>query len=110
MVFKRRPFRFAVCAMLALGVRSQAEPRPSIILISVDTLRADHLGCYSGKRGVTPNIDQFAKSGTLFSQVSALVPLTLPSHAAMFTSTYPFVSGVEDNGVPLKASAVTLAS
>ena len=112
-MFKGKPFRSAVCGMLVmlgLGLRSQAEPRPSIILISVDTLRADHLGCYRPGPSQTPNIDQFAKGGTLFSQVSALVPLTLPSHAAMFTSTYPFVSGVEDNGVPLKASAVTLAS
>jgi choline-sulfatase len=112
-MFKSKPFRSAICGMLAmlgLGLHCQAEPHPSIILISVDTLRADHLGCYNAKASATPNIDSFAKHATLFSQVSSLVPLTLPSHAAMFTSTYPFVTGVEDNGVPLKSSAVTLAS
>jgi tetratricopeptide (TPR) repeat protein len=73
-----------------------------VILISVDTLRADHLSCYQSGRSPTPHIDALAKDGTLFSQVSALVPLTLPSHVAMFTSMYPFANGVEDNGVPFR--------
>ncbi len=77
-----------------------AQPSTPVILISVDTLRADHLGCYQAASGLTPHIDSLAKNGTLFSQVSALVPLTLPSHVALFTSTYPFANGVEDNGVP----------
>src|SRR5215472_17528347 len=77
-----------------------AAPRAPVILISVDTLRADHLSCYESARAPTPHIDALAKSGSLFSQVSALVPLTLPSHVAMFTSTYPFANAVEDNGVP----------
>ena len=77
-----------------------AQPRTPVILISVDTLRADHLRCYDSGRPPTPHIDSLAHNGTLFSQVSALVPLTLPSHVAMFTSRYPFANGVEDNGVP----------
>ena len=52
---------------------------------------------------ITPNIDSIARNGTLFSHVSALVPLTLPSHVALFTSTYPFANGVEDSGVPYVA-------
>jgi arylsulfatase A-like enzyme/Tfp pilus assembly protein PilF len=79
------------------------------MLISVDTLRADHLGCYQDNRESTPHIDALAKNGTLFSQVSALVPLTLPSHVALFTSTHPFANGVQDNGVPL-AAGTTLAT
>jgi choline-sulfatase len=86
-----------------------AQPSTPVILISVDTLRADHLGCYQAVRKVTPNIDSIVRNGTLFSQVTSLVPLTLPSHVALFTSTYPFANGVEDNGVPFVAGT-TLAT
>ena len=95
-------------AMLACAA-GNAQPSTPVILISVDTLRADHLGCYQAARQSTPHIDSIAKNGTLFSQVSALVPLTLPSHVALFTSTYPFANGVEDNGVPFNAGT-TLAT
>ena len=91
--------RHLVVAILACAT-ANAEPHTPVILISVDTLRADHLSCYQPGRTPTPHIDSLAKSGTLFSQVSALVPLTLPSHVAMFTSMFPFANGVEDNGVP----------
>src|SRR6476660_4304983 len=94
--------------MLACAA-GNAQPSTPVILISVDTLRADHLGCYRAARQSTPHIDSIAKNGTLFSQVSALVPLTLPSHVALFTSTYPFTNRVEDNGVPF-AAGTTLAS
>jgi len=94
--------------MLACGT-GYAQPSTPVILISVDTLRADHLGCYQAVRKITPNIDSIAREGTLFSQVSSLVPLTLPSHVALFTSTYPFANGVEDNGVPFVAGT-TLAT
>jgi choline-sulfatase len=87
-----------------------AQPSTPVILISVDTLRADHLSCYQAGRRPTPHIDALAKNGTLFSQVSTPFPLTLPAHAALLTSTYPFANGVEDNGVPLQPAAVTLAT
>jgi arylsulfatase A-like enzyme/tetratricopeptide (TPR) repeat protein len=83
---------------------------PSVILISVDTLRADRLGCYGGRREVTPHIDAIAQNGTLFSQVSSQVPLTLPSHVSLFTSTSPFFNGVQDNGQRLAANTITLAT
>jgi len=94
--------------MLACAI-GDAQPSTPVILISVDTLRADHLGCYQAARELTPHIDSIARNGTLFSQVSSLVPLTLPSHVALFTSTYPFANGVEDNGVPY-AAGTTLAT
>jgi arylsulfatase A-like enzyme/Tfp pilus assembly protein PilF len=94
--------------MLACAT-GMAQPSTPVILISVDTLRADHLGCYQAARKLTPNIDSIARNGTLFSQVTALVPLTLPSHVALLTSTYPFANGVEDNGVPFVAGT-TLAT
>jgi len=101
-----RSFIFSlICASL-----HAANPSTPIILISVDTLRADHLSCYEPHRQPTPHIDALAKNGTLFSQISSPFPLTLPSHVAMFTSTYAFSNGIDDNGVPLKSPTVTLAT
>jgi choline-sulfatase len=103
--------RFAYLALAALVCSAgHAQPATPVILISVDTLRADHLSCYQAGRGQTPHIDALAKNGTLFSQVSSPLPLTLPAHVALFTSTYPFANGVQDNGVPIKSTAITLAT
>ena len=86
-----------------------AEPA-SIILISIDTLRADHLSAYGYRRIRTPNIDSFAQQGTLFSNIESQVPLTLPSHTSLFTSTYPFQSQIEENAERVPPGVVTLAS
>ncbi len=75
-----------------------------VILISVDTLRADHVG------PKTPQIEMLAKNGTVFSQVQTPYPLTLPGHTALLTATYPFSNGVQDNGIPLSAPLPTLAT
>ena len=82
----------------------------SVILISVDTLRADHLGCYGYGALPTPHIDAMRLGATQFLNVNSQVPLTLPSHVSLFTSTYPFSNGVEDNGAVLEQGAVTLSS
>jgi arylsulfatase A-like enzyme len=82
----------------------------SVILISIDTLRADHLSAYGYNKTHTPCIDSFAQGGTLFTQAETQVPLTLPSHTTLFTSTYPFQNLVEENGERVPAGAVTLAS
>ncbi|RMF85307.1 MAG: hypothetical protein D6744_01615, partial [Planctomycetota bacterium] len=71
----------------------------SVLLISMDTTRADHLGCYGHPANPTPNIDAVAKQGALFEHCYSPAPITLPSHSSMFTSTLPFVHGVRDNGV-----------
>jgi choline-sulfatase len=102
-------FGYFALALLTCSL-ADAEPSTPVILISVDTLRADRLGCYQSKRRLTPHIDSFAKSGTLFAAVSSLVPLTLPCHVALLTSTYPFVNHVQENGVPLGANAVTVTT
>jgi choline-sulfatase len=104
----RRFFRIPLAALVIQAC--YAVPATPVILISVDTLRADHLSSYQAGRRSTPHIDALAKKGTVFSQVSSPFPLTLPSHAALFTSTLPFANGVQDNGVPLNSSAVTLAT
>ena len=81
------------------GEGGEAKPRrgQNVLLITVDTLRADRLGCYGYGVGSTPNIDRLAKGGVLFEQAVAQVPLTLPSHASLLTGTYPPVNGVRDN-------------
>ena len=58
----------------------------------------------------TPNIDSFAQQGTVFTEVNSQIPLTLPSHTSLFTSTYPFENGIEENAEVVPAGAVTLAS
>src|SRR5580704_14955828 len=72
-----------------------ADPRTPVILISIDTLRADHLGAYGYRKIQTPNIDAFARQGTVFEAIASQLPLTLPSHTTLFTSTYPFANGIE---------------
>src|ERR1019366_10506525 len=83
---------------------------PSIILISIDTLRADRLSCYGYTRIRTPHLDALTTSGTRFSAIESPVPLTFPAHVSLFTSTYPFFNGIEDNGEALGSKAVTLAA
>jgi len=104
-------FRAAYLLPAVLGCQAAfAQPSTPVILISVDTLRADHLGSYQPGRRLTPHIDSLARNGTVFSQVSTPFPLTLPAHTALFTSTYAFANGVDDNGVPLPEKAATLAT
>ncbi len=89
---------------------AQDTASPPIILISIDTLRADHLSAYGYTKIRTPHIDSFAQGGTLFTQAEAQIPLTLPSHTSLFTSTYPFENRVEENGERVPAGVVTLPS
>jgi len=81
---------------LQAGTQSP-EPRPNVLLITIDTLRADKLGCYGSQKVKTPHIDRLAKSGVLFTRVFAHNPLTLPSHANIMTGMVPLYHGVHDN-------------
>ncbi|HEU4403485.1 MAG TPA: sulfatase-like hydrolase/transferase [Candidatus Polarisedimenticolia bacterium] len=84
--------------------------RPSVLLITIDTLRADRLGCYGYAAGETPQIDRLAAGGVLFEQASTAAPLTLPSHVSILTGTYPAFHGVRNNGTyRLGPEATTLA-
>lgn len=73
---------------------SQPAPKPSIVFITIDTLRADRLG-----RGLTPALDGLSASGVRFLNARATVPLTLPSHVSIMTGTLPPEHGVRENGV-----------
>lgn len=96
--------------LAALLFASAGAAQTPVIVISVDTLRADHLSSYGYRAMATPNIDAFARHGTLFTDVNSQIPLTLPSHTVVFTSTYPFQNGVEENGQVVPPNVVTLAS
>jgi arylsulfatase A-like enzyme len=100
----------ATCAPLNASAAGDETARPPVILISIDTLRADHLSAYGYTKIHTPHIDSFTQGGTRFTQAEAQIPLTLPSHTSLFTSTYPFENGVEENGERVPAGVVTLAS
>jgi choline-sulfatase len=85
-------------------------PGLNVVLITLDTTRADHLGCYGQPDKPTPNIDRLAASGTRFAQCTTAAPSTLPSHATILTAVYPFVHGVRHNvGYRLGEGNATLA-
>lgn len=87
----------------------QAAPRPrNVLLISIDTLRADALGCYGAPRDTSPALDAFAESGALFTDVTATSPWTLPSHASLLTGLYPRRSGLTGNDRGLDEALPTL--
>ena len=80
-----------------------------LILISLDTVRADHLGCYGATGARTPHIDALAAAGVRFDSVMAAAPTTLASHASLLTGTYPQTHGVPRNGYVLDPANLTLA-
>ena len=82
----------------------------NLLLISIDTLRADHLGSYGYAPARTPHLDALAARGLRFAQATTVVPLTLPAHASLMTGTFPGFNGVRDNGgFYLPDNQVTLA-
>ncbi|UCF32840.1 MAG: sulfatase [Phycisphaerales bacterium] len=82
---------------------------PNIVLISIDTLRADHLGCYGYERKTSPRIDRLAAEGALFENMISSTSWTLPAHAALFTGLADSVHGCLDMDQRLDESRVTLA-
>jgi arylsulfatase A-like enzyme/Flp pilus assembly protein TadD len=81
------------------GTRAiKRDARLNVLLVTLDTTRADRLGCYGYLGGRTPNLDALAAAGVLFRNVYAQVPLTLPSHCSIMTGTTPLAHGVHNNG------------
>jgi arylsulfatase A-like enzyme/Tfp pilus assembly protein PilF len=76
----------------------RARVRPNVLLVTIDTLRADHLGCYGDGRAATPTLDALAARGVRFATAVVHVPLTTPSHASILTGRTPLRHGVRDNG------------
>ena len=72
--------------------------RPNLLLVTIDTVRADHLGAYGYAAAETPNLDRLAREGVRFDQASSAVPLTLPSHATILSGLLPPHHGLRNNG------------
>jgi arylsulfatase A-like enzyme/Tfp pilus assembly protein PilF len=70
----------------------------NVLIITLDTTRADRIGCYGYGKARTPNLDRLAQEGVKFENAYCQVPLTLPSHCSIFTGTYPLFHGVRNNG------------
>ena len=87
-----------------------ARTRPSLLLVTIDTLRADHLGCYGRAAAATPTLDSLAGRGVRFATAVSHVPLTGPSHASILTGRTPLGHGFRDNGGYLIPAAVKTAA
>src|SRR5882724_3272954 len=85
-------------------------PRPArhLVLVTIDTLRADRLGCYGSTTVATPHLDALAREGARAEDATVHVPLTRPSHVTLFTGRYPAEHGVRDNVSPALAEDVPL--
>ncbi|MFO8058069.1 MAG: sulfatase [bacterium] len=111
--------RRIICACLIMLVavivcpftkRGQSASPKNVIFITVDTLRADRLGCYGYKHDTSPHIDEFVKKGVVFDDATCNIPLTTPSFASLFTSRYPHQVGSIRNGIPMVDGVKPLAS
>jgi arylsulfatase A-like enzyme/cytochrome c-type biogenesis protein CcmH/NrfG len=103
----------AAAAVASPLLAACAPPRPAapqaVVLITLDTLRADRVGVY-GSSPLTPNLDGLARSGVWFTQARTVVPLTLPAHASLLTGEHPAQHGVRNNGsFRLEEARTTLA-
>src|SRR6266853_1916325 len=112
-------FRIRHCAALLLLLGScpplhcqvPSLRKLNVVLVTIDTLRADRLGCYGYSKIETPNLDRLAKKGALFENAMAQAPLTAPSHASMMTGLYPTKHKVRDTGgFVLSTSHATIAT
>ena len=97
---RKRYTGLVLLVLLAAGVvwYVRSPRRLNVLLITLDTTRADRLGCYGHAKAMTPALDRLAQQGVLFERAYAPVPLTLPSHASMLTGLYPPEHGLRNNG------------
>ena len=103
-----------VAVYLARGPASTAAPgrprRESLLLVTLDTTRADRLGAYGYAAARTPHLDRLAREGVRFDQALSPVPITLPSHVSLFTAVHPPVHGIRNNGRRFGEALPTLAT
>ena len=100
----------AVTLAVALAAAPAAARYPHVLVVTVDTLRADRLSSYGYRRATTPNLDRLLASGVRFTQAYTVEPLTNPSVSSIFTSLYPHEHGATRNGLPLRPDLVSLPS
>jgi arylsulfatase A-like enzyme/Flp pilus assembly protein TadD len=105
----------ALTLLLAANLTGQTQANPpkksNLLLVTIDTLRADHVGIYGAKEAKTSNIDALGRAGIVFDNAYSVVPITLPSHATILTGTYPMMTGMHDfSGNRLPDGLPTLAT
>ena len=104
-----------LCALFAAGCGGGADSergtgtQPNIVFVSIDSLRADHLGCYGYDKDTSPFLDSLAARGLRFENAVSTTSWTLPSHASMFTGLLGATHGLVDNGLSLSEDHITLA-
>jgi arylsulfatase A-like enzyme len=94
-----------MCSLVLAAVTAA----PNVVFLSVDTLRADRLGCYGYPRPTSPNLDRFARDALVFDDCVCETPLTAPSFGSMLTSLYPRMTGLTRNGLRMPGDAPTVA-
>jgi choline-sulfatase len=118
-----RVIAVVLLSLLAAGCRGQAPPSPTstssgaaappaarnLVIITIDTLRADHVGAYGYGPARTPTMDRIAREGVKFVAAYATAPITLPSHASLMTGRYPAGHGARDNGMRVDLATPTIA-
>ena len=82
----------------------------NLLLVTIDTLRADHVGAYGYSRSQASFVDEIARSGVAFEHAYAAAPITLPSHATLLTGRYPPGHGSRDNGMHVSKTVATVAT
>jgi arylsulfatase A-like enzyme/Flp pilus assembly protein TadD len=103
--------RLGLLALVAAASSAAAaRPRPSLLLVTLDTVRSDRLGCYGARSARTPSIDGLAAAGTRYARAISASPLTLPAHSSLMTGLEPPEHGMRDNGFGVLPTGVpTLA-
>ena len=81
------------------GVKPKSARGLNLLVITLDTMRADRLGAFGYQRDITPNLDQLAQKGVMFANCYAPVPITFPAHCSLFTGNYPLAHQVRSNGL-----------
>lgn len=100
---------FSFLGMVFAATALWAQAKPNVLLVTIDTLRRDHVGCYGARTGATPNLDALCRESARFDQAITASTITNTAHASIMTGLYPSRHGVTDFGVPLEAKHVTLA-
>lgn len=104
----RRLVLVLLAVIFSLGCEQRGRPR-DVLVVSIDTLRSDHVGAYGYPRETTPFIDSLAERGTTFAKAFVPMPATDPSHASLFTGLHPLEHGVLANAMSLSEGPATLA-
>src|SRR5947208_534301 len=99
-------FQITILAFLAavfVARQPHAQRKPDVVLVTLDTVRADRMGFLGSTRGLTPTLDAFARESVVFTKAFSQAPITTASHATLLTGTYPPRHRVSDFGAPLPA-------